>query len=640
VRAGLQKGATVAVGPSPDVPSGARIGTSSDATPPGLLPDRQSGGAGQVLLAAWALVACQAVLRGAVSASGYLYSDDFVLQSRAARWPMFSSDLLLTPHNGDLIPGGMVLAWVITRLAPLSSVAVTMSVVVLQVAASSAVLVMLLRLFGPRRLVLVPLVVFLFSPLTLPTALWWSTSLTSLPLQLGLALAIWIHVGYLRGGGRGLALAAFVVVATTCAFSAKAALIPLALVGITWIVEPSARSATALRHAVLGHWRLWLAYLALATTLVVASAMALHGTGLVDPPPLIDLAGSIWHGLVQAFGTAAVGGPVSWVRTGPASAVVDPQGWFVVFAWGVLLAVAVASGLSNPCCRRAWLLLVGYVLADLAVLAYATAGGPFARLAPLSLSATADAAPVLALTVGVAVIPLQRGPQLSPQHRGWGRWTRASPAPTLIVATYVFVLVSLATTLAYARIWSQNPARPWVEQARSDLAAAQPDMPLLSQPVPPSVLDPLEYPDNLSGHVFLALSDRPPFASQTSTLLTLDATGHLVPGQVIGAEALPPPDGSCWLVEPGSGETVELGQPVASGWHAVHLTTLSGEGGSGSVTLGDGAPQPVEFQRGLGDVYLTSAGSGGQLLLTIDGTQGTVCVGTAQVGRIVPDERP
>ena len=56
------------------------------------------------------------------------------------------------------------------------------SVVLLQALASLAVLRLLRELLGNRPVILLPLVLYLFSPLTLAWFVWWANALNAVPL--------------------------------------------------------------------------------------------------------------------------------------------------------------------------------------------------------------------------------------------------------------------------------------------------------------------------------------------------------------------------------------------------------------------------------------------------------------------------
>jgi hypothetical protein len=611
---------------------------------PGAVPDVASSPPGrlrpgQVLAAAWGVVVAQLVIRGWAAWGGFLYADDFVLQSRSARLPFPGADLLLTDVDGRLMPAGMVVAWVTTQVAPLSQVGVVVGLLVMQAIASLAVLAMLHRMFGPRTLMLVPLGLYLLTPLTLPSFLWWSSALGSLPLQAGLALAVWAHVGYLRSGRRSDLALTWAMTLAALAFSEKASLIPLALVGVTWILDRHDGTARSLWSALAGRWRLWLGWLVL-----VAGYVAWYRSTVGAPPLVGGSTGQWWRfarqGFVDAFWVPLVGGPVSWLPVGTASALADPPAWVTVLVAVAVVAFVGASCWVSPRGRRAWLFLVGYVAVDLAVIAAVRGAGEVTNLAPLTLRYTADAAVVAAIAVGVSVMsPLG---EAEPRRRAALRERLVRRPPhaglALFLAVDVFVLLTTISTLRLGAIWADNPAGGWIRDATRTLAEASPTEPVIPQPVPETVLSALAYPDNLTSRVLAPVARPGQFARQTSVLTAFDASGTLVPAHVEGASAPLPPDGSCWLASEGRG-LVPLDAALPPFEHVVRLAYIAGSQQEGTVALGGGEAVPVEFQRGLSDLYLVLTGGGTRLYVTLRELGPTVCISQADVGNVVPGPR-
>ena len=97
---------------------------------------------------------------------------------------------LFQDYNGHLMPGGFLVSWVVTKVAPLE-----FWVPVVLVSAASGVLVLvwartLARLVGEHAVVLAPLALLSLTPLLIRPTVWWASALQALPLQFFLALMI------------------------------------------------------------------------------------------------------------------------------------------------------------------------------------------------------------------------------------------------------------------------------------------------------------------------------------------------------------------------------------------------------------------------------------------------------------------
>ena len=96
--------------------------------------------------------------------------------------------------SGHLLPLGMVIAWLQARLGMYSWPVTAGVILVLVAVASFAMLRMLLTVFGRRPGILVPLGIFLFSPLSLAGTDWWAVAIEILPLEAAIFLAVDAHV--------------------------------------------------------------------------------------------------------------------------------------------------------------------------------------------------------------------------------------------------------------------------------------------------------------------------------------------------------------------------------------------------------------------------------------------------------------
>jgi hypothetical protein len=139
------------------------------------------------------LVVVQLLWRTWAGFQGFYWQDDFIYLWQASRQPL-TSEYLMQDYHGHLMPAQFLLVWLLTRLAPREHAMSVLIVLLIQAAASVLMWVLARRLFGARWAALVPLAVYLFSPLTLTSFLWWAAALQALPLQLAMIVACWAHV--------------------------------------------------------------------------------------------------------------------------------------------------------------------------------------------------------------------------------------------------------------------------------------------------------------------------------------------------------------------------------------------------------------------------------------------------------------
>ena len=110
-----------------------------------------------VARAAAALIALHLAIRAVLAFGGYFYWDDLILVGRAGTQGLLSPGYLFDDHDGHVMPGAFLVAGVITRLAPLDWLWPAISLVVLQLLASLALLRALHVILGWRPVLLVPL---------------------------------------------------------------------------------------------------------------------------------------------------------------------------------------------------------------------------------------------------------------------------------------------------------------------------------------------------------------------------------------------------------------------------------------------------------------------------------------------------
>src|ERR1700735_4367154 len=152
-----------------------------------------------ITVAAVALIVVQLWWKAGLLSHFYFRQDDFQILDHALA-SRFSGTYLITIDGGHLMPGGLALAWVLARVSLYDWTLASLVILAMLAAASLALLRLLRTLFGSRPAILIPLTIYLFTPLTVPGLSFWATTLNWLPLQLAILMAADAHIRYVRTG--------------------------------------------------------------------------------------------------------------------------------------------------------------------------------------------------------------------------------------------------------------------------------------------------------------------------------------------------------------------------------------------------------------------------------------------------------
>src|SRR3954468_9278923 len=221
-----------------------------------------------VALTAIVLIAVQLVIRAILAFKGYFYWDDLILVGRAGTQRLFSPGYLLDDHDGHVMPAAFLVAGVVTHLAPLNWVGPAISLVVLQLLASLALLRALHVILGWRPVLLIPLCFALFTPLGVPGFAWWAAALNSLRMLAGMAWVCADAILLVRTGNRRYAITAVLVFFGGLLFFEKAAVIPFVAFAVAALLCHVQGDTAALRTVWHRGLRLWVPALALTAVWV------------------------------------------------------------------------------------------------------------------------------------------------------------------------------------------------------------------------------------------------------------------------------------------------------------------------------------------------------------------------------------
>ncbi len=583
-----------------------------------------------VARAALSLIAVQLGIRAVLAFGGYFYWDDLILVGRAGTQSLLSPAYLFDDHDGHVMPAAFLLAGSITRLAPLNWVGPAISLVVLSLLASLALLRALHVILGWRPVLLVPLTFALFTPLAVPGFAWWAAALNSLPMLAAMAWVCADAILLVRTGNRRYVFTGALAYLVGLLFFEKSAIIPFVaftVVALHCHVTGTGSVGTVWRKAA----RLWTACLALTAAWVGVYLIVVdQQRWSFDLSMTRDLLWrSFTHGIVPGLG----GGPWNWQRWAPASPWATPPTAVMILGWFVLAAVIALTMVRKQRIGGVWLAALGYAVAC-QVPIYLMRSSQFTAL---ELAQTLRYLPDL-----VVVLTLLAAVGLCAPNRARSGWLDSSArrSASVVCLTVAFAASCLYSTATFLSSWRDNPAQPYLQNARAALASANAssDAPMLDQEVDPLVLQRVAWPENLASHMFGLLEDRPEFSSATSELRMLDTLGNLADAKVTWVRFIRPgPAPQCgYLVQPDIPVRMPLDGPLLPADWTVEVNYLANSDGSMTLSLTEGDQVKVQVRPGLNRVYVRLPGAGDAITARANTAALSVCVASGPVGYAAP----
>lgn len=574
------------------------------------------------------LIVVQLAVRTWVAVHGYFYWDDLILTGRAGTYPLWSAELLLHDHDGHFMPLAFAVSWLVTAVAPLNWPVAAAVTLIMQAAAAGAVLRLLVVLLGRRRVLLAPLAFYLFGPLTLPAFAWWSAALNALPLQFALAWVAADALALERTGRRRYAVSGVVVTAVALLFFEKAAVVPFVAFAVVLLRRYVDGRGTAVRAVLRRGAALWAgsAAILLAWALVYFAVAGISpGDGGSDEVAQL-LPRAAWAGVV----TALLGGPWGWERWVPSAPWAVAPDWVVWVAWGLLVAVVVATIRARPVVWRVWVAAALYLTAVQIPVVLMRAGPNTVDELMMSLRYLADAAVVLTIAGALVLRAFAHRGRPGRGNAGNARW-RGGPVAVAVVA--LFTVSSLWSTYTFTRSWSAGPTKTYVTTVKSEFARWD-GVPLLEQEVPWGVLNPTAYPQNEASRVLAPIAPPGAFAETTEQLRMITDTGEFAAARVWWNRAVTPGP------VPGCGHRVEGEMPVrvpldgpmiAHEWTA-QLNYFADRDAWITVGFESGKKVSVPVRAGMHTVFVRIVGSGSALLIQNRTPGLALCLGTGPVG--------
>lgn len=503
-----------------------------------------------VIFSAGGLIAAQILLRGWAIYGAWFYSDDFILLEDAGRRSL-TLNFLFTPHDSHLMPPGMLITWIVAHSGPYNWALAATITLVLQVAASAGCLLMLSTLFGWRYRILAPLALYLFSTLSLDGVIWWAAALNALPLHIGFFVAVTGAVRYFRSHQLPDLLVALAGVCLSLLADPRGllTLVSLGLLAMWFFADGTwwRRPFVALSR----WWMLWVPALAALAAYVIAYRQLVPSP--VNPGASTDISGTANTMFGTSFATAVFGGPWHWDKSNPPMGIVDPP---TVLRWTAVVALI---GLVAYVLRRSPWSSLGAVAILGTHLLITFAGMAFGRATQIGAGAgllmrfLSDVAPVVALTVGLAILPMA-GASCVP--RASRRQTGRKASVATVVAFALVIGGAVASSVLFAQSWRSYPARTFVINATESL---QRDPAVIADvEVPELVQAATAYPYNLPSRL-LAPFDDLQTATSGNDLRVLDEDGFHRQAEVPAfIAAAPGPRPQCGYPITSSATMIEL----------------------------------------------------------------------------------
>ncbi|WP_374558568.1 hypothetical protein [Micromonospora sp. RHAY321] len=595
--------------------------------------------ADRVRAVAVALIVVSVAWRAGLATRGWFSQDEFVIAAQVLDTRL-DPDYLLRTFNNHLMPGGLLVAWGMVRVAGFVSWPWVLLLAVGQAAVGIALYRLLRDLLRPGWGLLIPLCLYVFSPLTLEVSSLWLVGLLVLPVQLALVLAVSAQVRYVRTGRLRHLPVVVLWVVFGLLFDTKALLIVPLLFLLTVFLFTSGGVWRSLRRAIGRYWPAWLV-LGVLSGAYLAFYLTRPARELDEPNSVGQVLTFLGDLVGETVVPGLVGGPWRWTYAGDGPPLVDPYDVAKWLSWAVLVALVVVTVRRRPSAGRAWLLLVCYLGLVAALFAVTRLGGPLGPVVGVVPRYVADVMLVAAICVGAALLGTK-----DVNEDDVSAW----PVPTVLREPGAFAvgLVSMILLLATIGVgtlwstarfgdnWSTKYGREYLATAQAELAAAPPGTVFLDTVVPDRVVAGYFWPDNLQSHFFRPADHRPTFVTEAARPSMFDEYGRIRPVVVQGRKILPGTVPDCGhLAEGGRTTRIPLDGYLEEWPYVVQFGYLSSGESTAVFRLG-AATREITLQRGLNEVFFLLEGAGSSVEITVQTPQVGVCTQLITVGRAVP----
>jgi hypothetical protein len=583
--------------------------------------------------------------------------DDWVWVAEAARKQFLP--YVTWVYHGHLQPAQFAIIWVVTRLSPLNYPLAMAPVLILTAVSGVLMWRFLGALFGERSSNLIPLAVFMLCPLTLPSALWLTTALGIVPLQLFIVATLYAVLTYVRRRSTARLAVVCLTYAGALLFWEKSLLILPLVVIFVLLYLGRGSGWSRLRDVTAPLWRLWallggISACYTAWYLVVATSPLASRGSVQWVAQLVRI--SFGSTLIPTF----VGGPWS---VGRLEAVPPFPGESVPInvlpllprlgTWVLLGAIVATSLLLRRQAWRAWVVLSAYVGLCLGLVIEGRLGSWSGPMIGLSTRYVADAVPVFALALALSFSsPLERRTDPSWAARDYvvratearavkrtarrvrrgSRGRRAVVRFVGIAAVLTYAVSAMITNQRMAEVAHAYSVKTWLAAARSSLAA-HPTASIFDSYLPANALASAYAGDAArASHSLAPIAPDVRWNAPAEQMLTFDASGHLVPLTIDPVtSAKQGPASGCGYRIGAEPVTIVSGRPLAPWLWGLDISYMAIDDVRGFIDI-QGDRQPVTFLRGSHHMNLIHFGPVASVAIWDDGSR--VCVSGLRVGRL------
>lgn len=603
-------------------------------------PQTQRGPVLTVPVAAALLIVAGLVARAAIAYRGYLSYDDYPILSLADANGL-SPEYLFRLFNNHLMPGGHLASWLTLRFGGFAYVPFLALLIAGQAVVTVVFYRLLVLMLPAGWLLLVPLTVFVFSPLTLEATSWWAVGINMLPMQLAMILAVGAQVKYIRTREpKHLATLAAAIFLGLLFF--EKALLTVALVFLlTVCLYAPGGPVRAVVTTVRRWWPAWLTLTALSLAFL-AVYLGQATSSLRRPSSIAEVLDFVTQMFGQTLLPGLLGGPWTWFGVGDGAPITAPA----VFAQWLALAlvvgfIAFTVWLRGALAARAWLLVLLYLVLVAGLLGATRLGSVYSAVAGMVPRYIADVVVVAAIAVGAALCGLRReglddAPAARPVPVDAARLAPRFAAPALVVGLVALLASAALTGIRYGDEWSVKSGRDYLANAKAGLAEVPDGTVFMDQPVPESVVGRLSGPYNMQSRFFAPLEEDPVFVTEGREIFVFDETGRVRPGWVEGVRSKPGPRQGCGYRVSSKPVRVPLQTSVAAYWHVVRIAYLSDRDTSATLRIGDDDPVGFDVHRGLNAQFMIVWGDGTDVELSVADPVTSFCTDEIVVGKLVP----